>query len=100
MLMHRLLIDGAERTPDKLALHWVDRDVALTYTQAVAGMEHMAGALASLGLKKGDRVTIFAHNGMDYLLAMFGAWRLGAIAALVNVQFAAELDYYFADHTP
>jgi long-chain acyl-CoA synthetase len=100
MLMHRLLTDGAERTPDKLALHWVDRDVALTYAQAVAGMEHMAGALASLGLKKGDRVTIFAHNGMDYLLAMFGAWRIGAIAALVNVQFAAELDYYFADHTP
>jgi long-chain acyl-CoA synthetase len=100
MLMHQLLIDGAERTPDKLALHWVDRDVALTYAQAVVSMEHMAGALASLGLKKGDRVTIFAHNGMDYLLAMFGAWRLGAIAALVNVQFAAELDYYFADHTP
>ena len=100
MLMHRLLIDGAERTPDKLALHWVDRDVALTYADAVAGMDRMAGAFAALGLGKGDRVTIFAHNGMDYLLAMFGAWRIGAIAALVNVQFAAELEYYFADHTP
>jgi len=100
MLMHQLLIDGAERTPEKLALHWVDRDVALTYAQAVAGMQHMAGALASLGLRKGERVTIFAHNGMDYLLAMFGAWRIGAIAAVVNVQFAAELDYYLADHTP
>jgi long-chain acyl-CoA synthetase len=100
MLMHQLLSDGAERTPDKLALHWVDRDIRLTYAQAVTGMENMAGALASLGLKKGERVTIFAHNGMDYLLAMFGAWRLGAIAALVNVQFAAELEYYFTDHTP
>jgi len=100
MLMHQLLMDGAERTPDKLALHWVDRNVALTYSQAVAGMEHMAGALASLGLDKGERVTIFAHNGMDYLLALIGAWRIGAIAALVNVQFAAELDYYLADHTP
>src|SRR5271170_6960379 len=100
MLMHRLLIDGAERTPDKLALHWVDRDVALTYAQAVARMEDMAGALASLGVGRGERVTIFAHNGMDYLLTMFGAWRIGAIAALVNVQFAAELEYYFADHTP
>jgi long-chain acyl-CoA synthetase len=100
MLMHQLLIDGAERTPDKLALHWVDRDVMLTYAQAVAGMQHIAGALASLGIRKGDRVTIFAHNGMDYLLAMFGAWRIGAVAALVNVQFAADLDFYFADHTP
>jgi long-chain acyl-CoA synthetase len=100
MLMHQVLIDGAERTPDRLALHWVDRNVALTYEQAVAGMERMAGALASLGIGKHDRVTIFAHNGMDYLLAMFGAWRIGAVAALVNVQFARELDYYLADHTP
>jgi acyl-CoA synthetase (AMP-forming)/AMP-acid ligase II len=81
-------------------LHWVDRDVGLSYAQAALAMEHMAGALASLGVVKGERVTLFAHNGMDYLLAMFGAWRLGAIAALVNVQFADELEYYFADHTP
>jgi acyl-CoA synthetase (AMP-forming)/AMP-acid ligase II len=100
MLMHQLLIDGAERTPDRLALHWVDRDVALTYGQAVLAMEHMAGALASLGVGPGDRVAIFAHNGMDYLLALFGIWRIGAISALVNVQFAHELDYYYADHTP
>jgi len=98
--MHQVLIDGAERTPEKPALHWVDRNVVLSYAQAVARMEDMAGALASLGLGRGDRVTIFAHNGMDYLLTMFGAWRLGAIAAVVNVQFAAELDYYLADHTP
>ena len=31
---------------------------------------------------------------------MLGAWRIGAIAALVNVKFADELDYYFADHAP
>ena len=76
MLMHEVLIDGAERTPHKLALHWVDRDVGLTYEQAVAGMQDMAGALASLGVGPGERVTIFAHNGMDYLLTMFGAWRI------------------------
>jgi acyl-coenzyme A synthetase/AMP-(fatty) acid ligase len=98
--MHQVLLDGAERTPDKPALRWVDRDKSLSYAQAVAGMERMAGALAALGVVKGDRVTVFAHNGMDYLLAMFGAWRIGAIASLVNVQFAAELDFYFADHTP
>jgi acyl-CoA synthetase (AMP-forming)/AMP-acid ligase II len=100
MLMHQLLIDGAERTPDRMALHWVDRDVALTYGQAVLAMEHMAGALASLGVGPGDRVALFAHNGMDYLIALFGIWRIGAISALVNVQFAHELDYYYADHTP
>jgi acyl-coenzyme A synthetase/AMP-(fatty) acid ligase len=63
-------------------------------------MEKMAGALWSLGVAKGDRVTIFAHNGLDYLVAMLGAWRLGAVAATVNVRFASELEFYLADHTP
>ena len=63
-------------------------------------MERYAGALHHLGVRKGDRVTIFAHNGMDYLLGLFACWRIGAIAALVNVRFADELEYYFADHEP
>jgi acyl-CoA synthetase (AMP-forming)/AMP-acid ligase II len=31
---------------------------------------------------------------------MFGTWRLGAICALVNVQYADSLDYYVNDATP
>lgn len=100
MLMHQLLIDGAARTPDKIALRWVDRDATLSFAQCVRIMESFAGALHELGVRKGDRVTIFAHNGMDYLMAMFACWRVGAIAALVNVRFAAELEYYLADHEP
>jgi acyl-CoA synthetase (AMP-forming)/AMP-acid ligase II len=86
VLMHQLLRDGAERTPDKIALRWVDRDRALTFSAAVAEMERFAGALHHLGVRKGDRVTVFAHNGLDYLMALFACWRIGAIAALVNVR--------------
>jgi acyl-CoA synthetase (AMP-forming)/AMP-acid ligase II len=100
MLMQQLLYDGAHRTPDRPALHWVDRDRTLTYGEAVEAMERVAGALASLGVERGDRVAVFAHNGLDYLLAMFGAWRLGAIAALVNVLYEDRLDYYLNDCTP
>jgi acyl-CoA synthetase (AMP-forming)/AMP-acid ligase II len=98
--MHQLVLDAAERRPDKIALRWIDRDRALTYAETVARMEDFAGLLAELGVGRGDRVTVVAHNGLDYLLAMLGAWRVGAVAALVNVRFADELDYYFADHTP
>jgi acyl-coenzyme A synthetase/AMP-(fatty) acid ligase len=100
MLMHQLLYDGANRHPERLAFRWVDRNKALTFSDAVTGMERFAGALHHLGVRKGDHVTIFAHNGMDYLLGLFACWRIGAIAALVNVRFADELDYYFADHEP
>ena len=100
MLLHQLLSDGAARRPDKVAFRWIDRQKTLTYAEAVEAAGHFAGALHRLGVGNGDRVTIFAHNGMDYLLGMFGAWRIGAIAALVNLKFVDELDYYFADHTP
>ncbi len=100
MLMHQLLTDGAARTPDKIALRWVDRDRALTFAQAVEQMERAAGALAHCGVRPGDRVTIFAHNGLDYLVALFACWRLGAIAALVNVKLADDLPYYLGDHQP
>jgi acyl-CoA synthetase (AMP-forming)/AMP-acid ligase II len=100
MLMHRLILAGAERHPERVAVRWVDRDRAWTYAEVAEATERMAGALASLGVQKGDRVTVFAHNGLDYVAAMLGAWRLGAIAALVNVRFEDELDFYFADHTP
>jgi acyl-CoA synthetase (AMP-forming)/AMP-acid ligase II len=100
MLMHGLLLAATERHPDKIAFHWVDRGRSLTYAQAADQMACMAGALHSLGVGRGDRVTIFAHNGLDYLIGMLGSWCVGAIAALVNVKFADALDYYFADHEP
>jgi acyl-CoA synthetase (AMP-forming)/AMP-acid ligase II len=100
MRIFDLLADGASRSPDKTAFHWVDRDRGLSYAAALAGAERVAGALASLGVQPGDRVGVFAHNGLDYLLAMFGTWRVGAICALVNVQYADILDYYVNDATP
>jgi acyl-CoA synthetase (AMP-forming)/AMP-acid ligase II len=100
MLLHQLLLDGASRTPDKAAFHWVDRGRSLTYAEAVMAMGNVAGALYGLGVRRGDRVGVFAHNGMDYLLAMFGTWRLGAICALVNVQYSDRLDYYVNDCEP
>jgi acyl-CoA synthetase (AMP-forming)/AMP-acid ligase II len=100
VLIHQLLSDGAAREPDKIAFRWVDRNKTLTYAESVEATEHFAGALHHLGVRVGDRVTIFAHNGLDYLIGLFACWRIGAIAALVNVRFADELEYYFNDHTP
>lgn len=100
MLLQQLLLDGAHRSPDKTAFTWVERGRSLSYAQAVTAMDQVAGALGSLGVERGDRVGVFAHNGMDYLLAMFGAWRVGAICALVNVQYADRLDYYVNDAQP
>ena len=100
MLLHDLLREGAARLPDKTALGWVKRDRSLSYAEAAQATDRVAAGLASLGVEPGDRVGVFAHNGLDYLLAMFGSWRLGAVAALVDLRHADDLDDYFGDCRP
>ncbi len=45
MLMHGLLLDGAERHPERDGFYWVDRERGLSYGAAAEGMGHFAGAL-------------------------------------------------------
>ena len=100
MLMHGLLLDQAERRPDAEAFVWIDRGKVQTYAQSVDAMRRVAASLWEVGVRPGDRVSIVAHNGMDYLNVMFGAWYLGAISAHVSVKFADEFEYYLGDHQP
>lgn len=100
MLLHHLLRNGAARSPDEIALGWVKRDRSLSYAEATEATDRVAGGLATLGVQRGDRVGVFAHSGLDYLVAMFGSWRLGAVAALVDLSGADDLDRYFGDCRP
>ncbi len=100
MLLHQLLAQGAARNPDKISLGWVKRDRSLSYAEAAEATDRVAAGLAALGVERGDRVGVFAHSGLDYVLAMFGAWRAGAVAALVDLGRAGELDRYFGDCRP
>lgn len=95
MTLQEVLERAAWRLGQKLFLYGDGRES--TYEGAVERARKMAGALASLGVRRGDRVGIFAANSTDYVLAMLGAWNLGAIAALVDARHAASLDYYVND---
>lgn len=84
-----LLIDAVAARPDTAAtataIHWVDRDRALTYGEAVDAMARAAAVLSGFGVPPGGRVGLFAHPGLDYVVALLGAWRLGATAVLVDL---------------
>jgi non-ribosomal peptide synthetase component E (peptide arylation enzyme) len=53
--MHQLLMDGAAREPDKVALRRIDRSKTLTYAQSVEATAHFAGALHHLGIRAGSQ---------------------------------------------
>lgn len=100
MTFNDMLRRTAWRLPDHTFLYWSDKDRSLTYAEGEELSDRVAGALAALGVEKGDRVGIFAHNGLDYVMTMFGAWKLGAISTHINVQLADDLEYYVNNAEP
>ena len=68
--------------PDKTAL--IFGDIALTYTELEDQCNQVANALASLGVKKYDRVAILARNTHHHVITWLGCAKLGAIYLAVN----------------
>ncbi|HMG34160.1 MAG TPA: long-chain fatty acid--CoA ligase [Blastocatellia bacterium] len=55
-----------------------------TYSEFVAEVEKRAELLASLGIKKGDRVSLLLANSAEYFVSYFACFKLGAWAGPVN----------------
>ncbi len=83
MRMHELLEHNAARVPDKTFLFSESQSV--TYSQAQDLVQRASTSFHTLGVRKGDRVLIFAPNSVDYVLAMFVVFKLGGVAALIDV---------------
>jgi propionyl-CoA synthetase len=72
-----------------------------TYADLLARTEKLAGALAALGVTKGDRVVIYMPMVPEAAIAMLATARLGAIHSVVFGGFAAaELSTRIADAKP
>ena len=67
---------------DKTALLF--KGTAISYGQLDAESTAFAAALWSLGVRKGDRVGLLLPNCPQFLIAQFGAWKVGAVAVCVN----------------
>lgn len=55
----------------------------VTYAQLLDKISHLAGGLAKLGVKKGDRVLIYMPLIPEAIVAMLATVRLGAIHSVV-----------------
>ena len=98
MTLQEVLERTAWRVGSKTFLYCDDEEI--TYEAAVERSRKIAGALASFGVRKGDRVGFHSVNSIDFALAMYGCWNLGAIAALIDPRNGPTLDYYVNDADP
>ncbi|MDE3070729.1 MAG: AMP-binding protein [Acidobacteriota bacterium] len=63
---------------------------SLTYGELWERAARVAGGMAQGGVQRGDRVAIRLANGIDWVLAFFGAQLAGAVAVPVNTRLTEE----------
>jgi long-chain acyl-CoA synthetase len=74
--------DIARDHPDNPAILF--KGATLTYGELDRLSSSFASALVSLGIGRGDRVGLLLPNCPQFVIAEFGAWKLGAIVAPLN----------------
>jgi len=85
----RTLIDYLQEA----ATNWPDRPALLlkgatvTYGRLNADSDAFAAALTAIGVKAGDRVAICLPNCPQFMVAEFGAWKIGAISCPFNPMY-------------
>ena len=78
------------RVPDRVALRTPGGDERLTWAQYGVAVERLAGALAGLGVRRGDRVALWSHNRPELAIAAVAAAHLGAAVVAPYVAAPAE----------
>ncbi|MFG2131144.1 class I adenylate-forming enzyme family protein [Streptomyces sp. NPDC048751] len=94
-LVHALRRSAAE-APDRTFLAYFDG--RLTYREVDELSDSVAGHLAARGLERGDRVAVLLQNSPQFVLALLGAWKAGAIVVPVNPMYkAGEVTHVLRD---
>jgi fatty-acyl-CoA synthase len=97
-----LLTRRADLTPDREALYDVTSGVRYSYAELNQRANRAARFLQEkCGVRKGDRISILAHNSIAYVDLLFGIGKIGAIFAPLNWRLTSrELTFIVNDCEP
>ena len=84
----------AENNPDKVAIIWEGDDPnetkKITYRDLLISVSKAANVLKRIGVKKGDRVTIYLTMIPELAYIMLACARIGAVHSIIFGGFSAE----------
>jgi fatty-acyl-CoA synthase len=90
----QLLDEMVERIPDQDAVVYADRDYRQTWKEFRDTVDQAAKGLMALGVKKGEKVAVWATNVPHWVTLQFATARIGAILLTININYrSAEIDY-------
>ncbi len=91
--MYEAVVRSAQQSPDAIAYDFLG--YTSTYRQMVREIDHCANALASLGLRKGDRVTISMPTSPQGVICFYAVNKLGAVASMIHpLSPPSEIEFY------
>ncbi|HJY18255.1 MAG TPA: AMP-binding protein, partial [Xanthobacteraceae bacterium] len=88
MTIDQILPATAKRLPGKIALIFGGRTI--TYGELEHLTNQAANGLRALGVRKGDRVTLFAPNSVEWAISYIGIAKAGGVINPVNAMLTAE----------
>jgi len=89
--IHKVLEETAKRIPDRPAFLYPKN---MTFKQFKEQVDKFATALKNLGVKKGDRVALYAPNSIEWEISFFGLEKAGGILVPMNPLFKeTEVEY-------
>jgi non-ribosomal peptide synthetase-like protein len=88
--LHHFFERTCQRTPDAVAVEFVENDERLTYAQLEAHSARLSRHLVSLGVGANDRVALHLPRGVEPYVAMLGVLRAGAAYVPIDVETPEE----------
>ena len=91
--MYEALMQTVARCPDDIAYDFFG--TTSTYRQFGKEIDRCADALASLGMTKGDRITISMPTCPQGIICFYAANKLGVVASMIHpLSPAKEIEFY------
>ena len=85
--LFHFLEEGAAKHPDKACT--IFKGATISYQEMNDLSDTLAGALADLGVKKGDRVGIFMPNTPQFVMAYYAVLKAGGVVVASNPLYTA-----------
>ena len=86
----QLLDQTIARCGENDAVVYADRDFRLTWYEFGEEVDRLARGLMALGVKRGEKVALWATNVPHWVVLMFATAKIGAILLPLNINYKSE----------
>ena len=91
-----MFLETVQTMPEQAAMYYFDQ--AISYGELDRASSALAVAFMEQGIRHGDRIALYLQNIPQFLIGLYGAWKVGAIIVPCNPMFKQrELEYHLND---